>query len=104
ITMRALLVCPPVVTLSGPQTASGGTVTVRLLDEASLTVVLTVPDDVLNVTVLLAGVGLNPMPARVMDEPVGTWKYGAIDVSANCDGLPETSSGNSAPPRGVSTR
>ena len=62
---RAFDVFPPVVTVTSPHTASGGTTTVRDVNVATVTVPAVVPMAVWNRTELPLGVGSNALPDSV---------------------------------------
>src|SRR5207248_790609 len=59
-TVRALLVCPATLTLTGPQTASAGTVTINVSGAADCTTAADMPLALVKFTLLLTATGSKP--------------------------------------------
>src|SRR5262245_14940682 len=66
IAMRALLVRPRVVTVTGPHTVPDGTVTVKLVALAAVGVALIAPPPDVKDTELLAGTESKPKPVSMI--------------------------------------
>ena len=101
-TMRPALVWPPTPTVTGPHTASGGTVTVREPVAAAVTVPVVVPVAERKSTVFNEGVALKPSPVSVTLLPGVTLKNGDTPVTTRGVLVPVTVNGNSFPRRGTS--
>src|SRR6267378_4472960 len=102
--MRPSLVWPLTVTLTGPHTASAGTVTVREPDAAAVTVPAVVPVSERKSTLFDAGNGSKPRPVSITLLPRATLEKGDTLINANAAGVPFTVSGNSVPTSGTSRR
>src|ERR1041385_4711701 len=104
VTIRASLVWLPTLTVTGPQTASVGTVAVREPGLAPVTIALVVPVAELNKTMFDVGSELKPIPVNVTLVPRLILKNGDTCIKASGGAIPLIVSGNAPPISGTSCR